>query len=95
MKVLCAGLAKTGTKSLAEALRILGYEVEDVYDQYEKHWKEWEVILSKGYSTENIRKMFENVEATTDAPAYMIWEDIHRAFPESKVRFSVTLFILL
>lgn len=34
MKVICAGLQKTGTKSMAEALRLLGYNVHDVFDQY-------------------------------------------------------------
>lgn len=42
MKVICAGIQKTGTKSVAEALRILGYEVHDVFQQYfyeEELWK--------------------------------------------------------
>lgn len=34
MKVICAGIPKTGTKTLAEALRILGYNVHDVFQQF-------------------------------------------------------------
>ena len=35
MKLICAGLPKTGTKTLAKALRILGYTVYDVKEQLE------------------------------------------------------------
>ena len=34
MKLVCAGMQKTGTKSMAAALRILGYIVHDVFEQY-------------------------------------------------------------
>ena len=85
MKVIVASLPKTGTKSLAEALRILGYNVDDVLDQYQRHRKEWTVILTKGFTTEEFHAMYRNVDAVTDVPACAFWQEIHKAFPEAKV----------
>ena len=44
MKVICAGLQKTGTKTMAEALRILGHNVHDVFDQYFLDEELWEKV---------------------------------------------------
>ena len=40
MKLICAGLPKTGTKSIAAALRILGYNVHDNAEQWRDHLDE-------------------------------------------------------
>ena len=48
MKVIVAGLPKTGTTSMHEALKILGY---NVYDYPENFWylgKEWTKVLTEG-----------------------------------------------
>ena len=44
MKVICAGLSKTGTKTLAKALRILGYTVYDYFEHRDFHMDEWFAI---------------------------------------------------
>jgi len=36
-------------------------------------------------STEDFRRMYENVDAVTDMPALGMWEEILRAFPDAKV----------
>jgi len=41
MKVVCAGLAKTGTTSLAKALRTLGFNVYDYKEHFTFHRQEW------------------------------------------------------
>ena len=41
MKVICAGLAKTGTTSLAKALQVLGYNVYDFKEHFTFHRQEW------------------------------------------------------
>lgn len=85
MKVICAGMPKTGTKSLCSALRTLGYEV---YDFEEQMWflrKELKKALDIGCNAEEYQKIFDGVDAVTDAPACYIWEEIFRAFPDAKV----------
>ena len=95
MKIIVASLPKTGTKSLANALSILGYSVDDVLDQYHRHKTEWETILTKGFTTEQWQKMYENVDAATDAPAFGMWEEIHKAFPDAKVSNITVCYIII
>nr|CAB3263095.1 uncharacterized protein LOC101242677 [Phallusia mammillata] len=85
MKVIVAGLSKTGTKSMVWALQELGYEVYDFLEHFIYHQKIWTKIMSEGGSTEDFRQMYENVDAITDLPASAYWDEIHKAFPESKI----------
>ena len=97
MKVICAGLSKTGTKSLNAALKELGYDVTyDFIDHYYEHGKQWLKILKHGGTKEDFIEMYRDVDAIVDIPTYAFWEEIHEAFPESKVEFCLLLnFILL
>ena len=85
MKVIVASMPKTGTKTLAAALRELGYNVYDVLDQWQHQTKEWEKILTDGFTSEDFRQMYKDVDAVTDMPASGLWEEIHKAFPDAKV----------
>ena len=85
MKLIVAGLPKTGTKSMAVALSDLGYQVVDGMDHHEYHMKEWNTIFTKGAKTEDFKKMYEGYDAVSDVPACAFWEEIHKAFPEAKV----------
>lgn len=86
MKVIVAGYPKTGTKSLNAALTKLGYKVYDSPENAYLLEKEWTKIMSEGWTTGDFRRMYENVDAVTDIPAAYFWEEIHKAFPEAKVR---------
>ena len=87
MKVIAAGFSKTGTKSLHAALKELGLEVYDSPDHFWHHNDEWMKILSsgKGGTIEDFQKMYADVDAVVDIPASLFWEEIHQAFPDSKV----------
>ncbi|XP_076815486.1 uncharacterized protein LOC143461602 [Clavelina lepadiformis] len=89
MKVIYAGFSKTGTKSMQAALTELGYNVYDFMEQYKYQGKEWMKIFKHGGTTEDFRRMFENVDAVTDAPACYFWDEIHKAFPDAKIVFSI------
>ncbi|XP_076815487.1 uncharacterized protein LOC143461604 isoform X1 [Clavelina lepadiformis] len=89
MKVIYAGFSKTGTKSMQAALTELGYNVYDFMEQYKYQGKEWMKIFKYGGTTEDFRKMFENVDAVTDMPACYFWDEIHKAFPDAKIVFSI------
>nr|XP_039258543.1 uncharacterized protein LOC120335113 [Styela clava] len=89
MKIICAGLQKTGTKTIAEALRILGYNVHDVFEQFYHEKELWDKILNNTVTVKDYQRILENVDAMTDFPAIGVWEQIYEAFPDAKVILMV------
>ena len=88
MKVICAGLAKTGTTSLAKALQVLGYNVYDFKEHYEFHLQQW----LDSFETDrhpNFKEIYHGVDAVTDVPPAFWFEEISAAFPEAKVILTV------
>ena len=85
MKVIVAGMPKTGTKTMKAALEELGYSVYDLLENFQYLNKDWQKIFNEGGTTEDFRRMFENVDAVTDVPGCYFWDEIHKAFPEAKV----------
>ncbi|CAK8677505.1 uncharacterized protein LOC143446837 [Clavelina lepadiformis] len=86
MKVIVAGFAKTGTKTMVVALSELGYNVYDFMDHFWYHGDKWAKILSSsGGSIEDFKEMYESVDVVTDSPPYKFWEEILQAFPDAKV----------
>ena len=85
MKVIVAGMPKTGTKTMNEALKILGFSTYDFPEHYWYLHDEWMKIFKEGGTKEDFRKMYENVDACMDVPSCHYWEEIYEAFPESKV----------
>ena len=85
MKVIVAGMPKTGTKSMQAALTELGYKVYDYEENYLFLGKDWRRICLDGGTTEDFRRMYEDVDAVTDVPPCYFWDEIHKAFPDSKV----------
>lgn len=88
MKVICAGFPKTGTKTLNAALTELGYECYDYMENCRFLHDEWMKVFRVGGSTEDFRRMFENVDAVMDMPSCFFWEEIHCAFPDAKIIFN-------
>ncbi|XP_077968414.1 uncharacterized protein LOC144422273 [Styela clava] len=89
MKVIVAGLPKTGTKSMTMALRKLGYTVYDYMENLYYLEGEWELIFKGMVSKELFHKMYDKLDAVVDIPACHFWEDIHKAFPDCKVILTV------
>lgn len=85
MKVILAGMPKTGTKSLKKALTMLGYSVYDAEENFIYLNNEWTKIMTIGGAVDDFKKMYADVDATCDVPACYFWEEIHKAFPEAKV----------
>ncbi|XP_032236771.2 uncharacterized protein LOC116617837 [Nematostella vectensis] len=88
MKIFCAGLSRTGTKSLAVALRILGYNVYDNPEQMLYFMDEWEDLYYRDKAP-NFKRMFADVDAVIDAPANGFVEEILQEFPDVKVILTV------
>lgn len=85
MKVIVAGMPKTGTKSMHAALEMLGYSVYDFPENAFILTDEYDKIVCKGWETDDFRRMYENIDAVVDYPAFYFWDEIHKAFPEAKV----------
>ena len=86
MKVIVAGSSKTGAKSLSSAFKELGYRVYDSMEHLLYHYDNW-IEIFEGYGdSSNFERMYENVDVVVDAPAFLYWYEIHRVFPDAKVR---------
>ncbi|XP_048584256.1 uncharacterized protein LOC116601482 [Nematostella vectensis] len=87
MKVIGAGLPKTGTKSLAAALRHLGYTVHDIREHWKHHCEEYNAAFEG--EIPDFKEMYKNIDATTDGPSCYFHKEIFKAFPDSKVILTV------
>ena len=90
MKVIFAGYSKCGTKTMAEALRILGYNVYDFMENYEYLGDKWMKIFKEGGTKDDFYEMYKDVDAVTDMPAFYFWNQILEAFPDAKVFFILS-----
>jgi hypothetical protein len=88
MKFICSGLVKTGTKSLAQSLRILGYKVYDFDDQILYYGDQF-FELYFGNKVPDFYRMFKDVDAVVDVPCSFFFEEMMEAFPDAKVILSV------
>lgn len=82
MKILGAGLSKTGTTSLARALRVLGYETLDG-DQERLH----DVIF--GVDNDPSFRVYDDVDAATDLPAAYFYRELTEAYPNLLVILTI------
>ena len=90
LKVVGAGLGRTGTHSLKIALeQLLGgtcYHMVEVFPRPE-HVPLWHAaILGERPDWD---EMLQGFTATVDWPAAAVWADLHRAFPDSVVLLSL------
>lgn len=95
MEVLSLGVHRTGTASMNEALRILGYK--DPYHfssifvnvQDADMWNEALAAKYKGVGKEYGRAEFDQLlghcSAVTDSPPCVFWKELIEAYPEAKV----------
>ena len=87
MKVICAGYAKTGTKSIAKALRHLGFTVYDWEEQALDFLDHWVDVFQNG-TVPDVKQVYQNADAAVDFPGYFFYEEILEAFPDCKVILS-------
>ena len=90
MKVICAGFPKTGTTSLAFALRDLGYNVHDYREHITLKLDEWVAIFERNADEEpDFSTMYQGVDAVIDHPPCLYFEELISAFPDAKVILTV------
>jgi len=85
LKVIGAGLGRTGTASLKLALEQLGigrcYHMGEVGNNW-SHTEKW---LSAAHGNPDWDDIFKGFEATVDYPACNFWKELAEAYPEAKV----------
>jgi len=89
MLIICPGIVKTGTKSLALALRQLGYDVHDAPETLEFNMEKWVSFLEGEIDSEFIKETYKDVDAVVDAPCSFWWNIIFKHFPDAKVVLTV------
>ena len=87
MKIIVAGYPQTGTKTLITALKTLGYTVFDFSEHFFYHGNDWNKIFDGKGSSEDFKRMYEDVEVVADIPVFYFWEEISQVFPDAKVKF--------
>lgn len=91
LKVIGAGLGRTGTMSLKLALeRLLGgpcYHMIELFDHLKEHTPLWHAA-ARGESV-NWDQVFDGYVAAVDEPASIMWQQISDYYPDALVILSV------
>ena len=87
MKVICAGMGKTGTKSITKALRYLGFTVFDFEEQNLDFFDHWVDVFQNGVKPD-VKRVYQHADAVVDLPGSFIYEEILEVFPDCKVILS-------
>jgi len=89
IRLVCAGLGRTGTLSLTEALETLGYKPYHYLDF--SHSKEWADLAEGTGSTETVldKIIGDGYDAVLENPTCDIYTDILERFPDTKVILTV------
>ena len=92
LRVIGAGLGRTGTASLQQALAILYgapcYHMSEVIAHSDRV-KFWTEVALQRKSNEDFREHFKDFAAAVDLPTCLYWEQLLRAYPDAKVILSV------
>ena len=95
LKVIGAGLGRTGTKSLQQALVLLGFGpchhmTELLPDNQEHLWPMWkEIFNSSEDKSEKLKEAFRGYVATTDYPGCLFYKEFLKWNPDAKVILTV------
>ncbi len=92
IKVICAGLGRTGTLSLTEALQILGYKPYHYIDF--KHASAWEDFVDGKNATTTVDDIIDLIvedgyDAVLENPTCEIYGDILKRYPDAKVILTI------
>lgn len=80
-KIIGVGFQKTGTSTLREALKILGYTVKDTTP------RALVPILRGNYN--KVLRIINNYDALEDTPWYMIYKELDQLLPGSKFILTI------
>jgi len=97
VKYIYAGYSKCGTKTIAQAFRILGYKVHDyeegitetssTWTDFFRHHENTSEKSTPEYKLNLLKNGLKNFDIVIDSPCHIIWYEILQAFPDAKVIF--------
>jgi len=89
-KIFCIGFYKTGTTTLFEALKLLGYRTinGDKPGSYPGA-DDGETLLRQIEAGNYRLPTFDRFDAFTDNPYFHLWREIHALFPDAKYILTV------
>lgn len=90
MKVIGAGISRTGTMTMQAALETLGYHCYHMKEVPREpgHLDAWYQFVTE-QAPMDWHTLFRKFEATVDTPACWYYQDLMEAFPEAKVILTV------
>jgi hypothetical protein len=92
MKVIGAGMDRTGTVSLQTALEILGYNTYHAISSFQNweqgHLDMWSDAM-EGKKEIDFNYIFRDYQATTALPAFLFYRELMEAYPKAKVILTV------
>jgi len=87
-KVFCIGFQKTGTSSLAKALKALGYTVGDAIKPLNREVN-WRAPDPRPEIIEKVLSVAQGVDALQDSPSAFVFRELDAAFPKAKFILTV------
>lgn len=90
MKVIGAGIGRTGTMTMQAALETLGYHCYHMNEvpRERGHLDAWYKFVT-GQAPMDWHTLLRKFEATVDAPACFYYQELMQAFPDAKVILTV------
>src|SRR5262249_4216448 len=90
MKIIGAGLMRTGTMTMQVALERLGYHCYHMREvpQEPGHLNAWHKLVT-GQAPIDWHTLFHKFDATVDTPACLYYKELLEAFPDAKVVLTV------
>ena len=85
MKIICAGFPKTGTKSMAMALRDLGYTVHDFEEHVDINLDRYINFMDGKTDSAPLMSQYVDVDAVVDQPACTMWRTFLNHYPDAVV----------
>lgn len=85
MRVICAGFPKTGTKSMALALRDLGYSVHDFEEHMQLNMDRYLDFFEGRCDSADLMEQYRDVDVVVDQPACTMWNTFFKHYPNAKV----------
>ena len=91
MKIICAGIQKTGSKSLSRALSILGYRVYDAPETFTYMRRTWIDFFNGKITIEDVCAKYDehDVDVVVDLPANYFWREMSQYWPKAKIILTV------
>jgi hypothetical protein len=92
MKIIGAGVDRTGTMSLQTAFEMLGYRTYHAISSFQR-WEHGDLDMwsdhMEGKSDMDWEKVFGEFDATTALPGFIYFEELMEEYPDAKVVLTV------